>query len=176
MVRPFAFASLGLFCLGVIFSPASCAQDSSSAQSGVPAASASQPPEKKVWTNADVPELREGSPISTVGSNSKAGPADPRQPVANAAKHKDAKWYHDQIEKLQNQLAALNKKIAPLQAAVDGKSPGDGRVSTRPTYAHAGDWQADLAQLQKQRDDIEARINALQAQARRAGIPANALP
>jgi chaperonin cofactor prefoldin len=100
----------------------------------------------------------------------------PGQSAASTAKRRDAKWYRDQILKLQNQLPALNEKIAQLQAGIDGKATGDGKHSTRPLHAGAGDWRVELAQLQKQRDDIEARINTLQVQARRAGIPANALP
>ena len=167
---------LFLFVLAAVFPSVARAQDGSTPQPATTAPPAAQPEQKKVWTNEDIPDLREGSPISTVGSESAGGPAASERANSGAAKHKDAKWYRDQIEKLQNQLAALDKKIAPLQAAIDGKSPGDGKVSTRSTNAHAGDWQTDLAQLQKQRDDTDARITALRDQARRAGIPANALP
>lgn len=162
-------SGISLLCLVAVLSPAVRAQDSSPAPSA-------QPAEKKVWTNDDVSDLRAGSPISTVGTDSGSVSAMSGQSAAGTAKRRDAKWYRDQILKLQNQLPALNDKIAQLQAGIDGKATGDGKQSTRPLHAGAGDWQVELAQLQKQRDDIEARINTLQVQARRAGIPANALP
>jgi hypothetical protein len=38
------------------------------------------------------------------------------------------------------------------------------------------DWRDQLARLQKQRDDIVAKISALIDEARHNGVPANALP
>lgn len=170
MVR--ALSCLGLFCLAVIFSPAVRAQDSSSAQSAAPPPSAPQTAPKKVWTNDDVSDLRADSPISTVGS----GKGVPAKSGHASTGQKNAKWYHDQIAKLESQLPPLDDKIAQLQAGIDGKFTGDAKQSTRPAYAKGGDWRIELQQLQKQRGDIEARISVLQDQARRAGVPANALP
>jgi hypothetical protein len=118
-----------------------------------------------------VPALREDSTISTIGARPAAG-----TPHQTASGRRDAKWYADQITKLQGQLPAINGKIAQLQAGIDGKFTGDSQSSTRPKYATFGDWQIELAQLQKQRDDIGSRIDALRDQARRQGIPPNTLP
>jgi peptidoglycan hydrolase CwlO-like protein len=118
-----------------------------------------------------VPTLREDSTISTIGARPASGPVHKA-----TSSRQDAKWYSDQITKLEAQLPAINGKIAQLQAGINGKFTGDSQSSTRPKYATFGDWQIELAQLQKQRDDIQARIDALRDQARRQGIPPNVLP
>lgn len=137
--------------------------------------SAAQPAPKKVWTNEDVPVLREDSLISTVGksTNGQHNSASANRP---APATKDGKAYAAQITNLQTKLAPINDQIAQLQAGIDGKFTGDGQKSTRPTYAHADDWRDQLARLEKQRDDINARIDAIRDQARRAGVPPNTLP
>lgn len=166
---------LSALCLTVIFAQTARAQDNSSAPPAPQVPANADPAPKRVWTNDDVTDLRADSPISTVGSP-KGGPAKSGHASTGAPGQKDAKWYHDQMQKLQNQLPALDDKIAQLQAGIDGNFTGDSKTSTRPAYAKGGDWRTELAQLQKQRDDIETRISTLQDQARRAGIPANALP
>jgi len=139
------------------------------------AAQPAQPAPKKVWTNADVPTLRADSSISTVGKrpNGQRNSANANRP---APPTKDGKAYADQITNLQNKVAAINDQIVQLQSGIDGKFTGDGQKSTRPTYAHADDWRDQLARLEKQRDDINAHIDAIRDQARRAGVPPNSLP
>jgi hypothetical protein len=169
---------LSLICLSAIAVCASAAraQDGSSAQSeAVPTPVATQPAPKKVWTTEDLQALHDNSPVSTVGKPTGTQTTTPQAHTTPAARQ-NQKWYSDQITKFQAQLPRINDKIAQIQAAVDGKFTGDLQTSTRPRYAHLGDWQAELKQLQSKRDDIEAQINALRDQARRAGVSANRLP
>jgi len=169
-----ALSSLGALCLIAIFALSANAQDNS-APPPASAPSSSQPAEKKVWTNDDVGDLRADAPISTVGGS--AGKSSkPARASTGAQGPKNAQWYHDQIAKLEDQLPPLDAKIAQLQAGISGKFTGDGKESTRPSYGKFGDWTAELQDLQKKRDDIAAHASALRDQARRAGIPANALP
>lgn len=133
-----------------------------------------QPNSTTVWTNEDLSGLRGDS----VASNRAVAPPKPSatatKPSATAASRgKDAKWYHDQISKLQAQLPPLDAQISNYQAALAGK-PVD---STR-TYGwvRPADWSAQLAQLQQKRDDISNKITSLVDEARHKGIPANTLP
>jgi len=151
------------------------AQEGPSPTAGVQPSSAPEAPARKVWTNEDVPTLREDSTISTVGTSNSTRPASGAV-HRTAPSRQDVKSYSDQIAKLQAQLPAINEKIAQLQAGIDGKFTGDAQTSTRPKSVSAGSWQVELAQLQKQHDDIESKINALRDQARHQGIPPNALP
>lgn len=150
-------------------------QNSPAPNAQAPSDSGAQPAPKKVWTNEDVPVLREDSSISTVGkrTNGQHNSANANRP---APATKDGKAYAAQITELQKKLEPINDQIAQLQSGIDGKFTGDGQKSTRPTGVHADDWHDQLARLEKQRDDINAHIDAIRDQARRAGVPPNTLP
>ncbi|HYL67935.1 MAG TPA: hypothetical protein VEX69_02120 [Candidatus Limnocylindria bacterium] len=134
---------------------------------------ASQTPPKKVWTNEEMSSLDPHAGVSTVGNANSAKPG--AKPHANSKNH-DPKWYQDQIAKLQAQIPPLDKQIAELQAAIDGKPTGDAVKSTRPSGVKFDNWTSELAQYQKKRDDLLAQISVLQDQARHAGVAPNALP
>jgi hypothetical protein len=128
-------------------------------------------PVKRVWTNDDVGDLRGRSIISTVG------PATTKQPTAatkqNVANTETIRSYRDRILNLQKQLPNLDSKIAELQSTLNGNTVN----STR----HVGgtvidDWHVQLAKAQQQRDDLTAKISALQDQARHSGVPENQIP
>lgn len=137
--------------------------------------STAQPAPKKVWTNEDMNGLDPHAGVSTVG-NAPADSSKPGQKRPVNAKNRDAKWYRDQIAKLQAKLPPLDAQIAELQAAIDGKPTGDAIKSTRPRGVKADSWANELADLQKKRDDTVAQIAALQDEARHQGVAANTLP
>ena len=172
---------LGFLLLGLVGLLALCPRTARAQEPSSQPASAQTPPSEpeappqKIWTNEDVPALREDSTISTVGAPNSARSGS-RTVRRTPSGRQDAKYYSDQITKLQAQLPAINDKIAQLQAGIEGKFTGDSQTSTRPKSVSAGRWPVELAALQKQRDDIESRINALRDQARHQGIPPNALP
>jgi hypothetical protein len=132
------------------------------------------PTAKKIWTNDDVGDLRDHSVISTfsTASNKTAKPGD----KSGSSRSRDAKWYYDQIAKLEAQIPPLDSQIADLQAALDGIPTGDSKTSKRPNGVKGGDWRMEIADLQARRDDVVARISALQDEARHRGIPPEALP
>jgi chaperonin cofactor prefoldin len=181
MRRPLTLCA-GLLCLLAlaVCVPSAPAQDESSAQigaaqtTGAQTTAAPQVEPKKVWTNSDLEDLRANSPISTVGKQNAAQAT--RSATRSTPARNDQQWYSDQITKLQGQLPPIDQKIAELQAGIDGKFTGDSHSSARPRYAHFGDWKTELAELQKRRADIEARIDVLRDQARQAGIPSTLLP
>jgi hypothetical protein len=74
---------------------------------------------------------------------------------------------------LQEKLPPLDEQIAQLQAALNG----DTLNSTRHVGgAKIDDWHDELVRAQKQREDIVAKISALQDEARRNGVPPNLIP
>jgi hypothetical protein len=162
-----------------------CAQ-SATASTQPPQAPASQPasgqtsqtpqapqaPQKKVWTNENLGGSHSSNdsaaqPAWNSGSGESSGaPARPRS-------RKDAKWYRDQIAKLQAQLPPLDKSIVQLQAALEGKTLNE------PLHYggnRIGDWKEQLQQLQAKRQDIAEKITALEDEARHNGVATNALP
>lgn len=154
--------------------PQSAVQDSSAGNaSAAPApAQPAKTPAKRVWTDDDMNDLRSSSSISTVG-NAKSGSATPGAKLGATPRNKNAQYYHDQITRLQAQIPPIDKKMSALQDALEGKPVTEARQygGVKP-----GDWKDALAQLQKQRDDISAKIQALEDQARRSGIPDNQIP
>jgi hypothetical protein len=150
--------------------PAAQNSTGSSPSSAQPA----NPPAKHVWTDDDMGDLRSSSSISTVGnSHSNASKPGAKSANSNAPRSKTAQYYHDQIVRLQGQVPPLDEKISDLQAAIEGKPVTGSRTfgGVRPD-----DWKDELQRLQKQRDDIVAKIATLQDQARHNGVPENQIP
>lgn len=117
-------------------------------------------------------DLRDHAPISTIG-NSNAKSVKPADKPARPAKGKDPKWYVDQIHALQAKIPPLDDKIEGLKAALNGD-----QVTTVRQYGwvRPDDWRDQLQRLQKERDDIQAKISALEDQARHDGVAPNLLP
>jgi hypothetical protein len=135
--------------------------------------SGQQAPAKKVWTNDDVSDLRDQSVISSFGASKVKSSTRSQKPTS---KGKDANWYRNQITKLQAKVPPLNDQITELQAAIEGKPTGNGKESARPRGVKADSWQAEIDELQEQRDGILSQINALYDDARHNGIPDGDLP
>lgn len=164
-----AFAML-LFALGAT-STARAQTTSAPSQTPAPAQSQQQTPQKKVWTNDNL-----GGPHSQPSDTSASAQQNPNSSStapAKAKSKKDAKWYHDQIAKLQAQIPPLDKTIAELQAALEGKTfneplhYGGNRI---------GDWKEQLQQLQTKRQDTLDKIASLEDEARHNGVAPNELP
>jgi hypothetical protein len=129
-------------------------------------------PAKKVWTNEDVTDLRGVAPVSTVGSTDPTGGKKPKQ----AANNRSPRAYQAQIARLEGQIPSLDAQIAELQAAIDGKPTGDAKTSQRPRSVKADDWNVEMQELQKKKQDTLDQIAALKDEARHQGVPPNTLP
>lgn len=168
----FSFAALAalLFALGAT---STTRAQTTPAPTQTPAPAQSQPPtpQKKVWTNDNLAgshsQPSDASPPAQQNSNSTStAPAKPKS-------KKDAKWYHDQIAKLQAQIPPLDKTIAELQAALDGKTLNE---PLRYGGNRIGDWKEQLQQLQTKRQDTLDKIVSLEDEARHNGVPTNEIP
>jgi len=148
----------------------------SAAQNSTANSSTSQPAPKKVWTNEELSAQDPNTGISTVGkgTNNAAKRAVAARPVS--ANGRNAKWYQDQIARLQVKIPVFDSQIADLQAALDGKATGDGKKSARPYGVKMDDWSRELTELQQKREDMLDQISVLRDQARHNGVAPNALP
>jgi len=150
-------------------------QDTSAANNAQNTDSASQPakaPAKKVWTDDDMNDLRSNSSISTVGG-AKSNSSKPGVKPNAAPRNKTAQSYHDQITRLQAQIPPIDQKISDLQAALEGKPVSEARTYG---WSKPGDWKSAIEDLQKQKAEIQTKIQTLQDQARHAGVPDNQIP
>jgi hypothetical protein len=134
----------------------------------------STPTAQKVWTNEDVTALHD-EPISTFGKPN-AKPAKVPAGMKPGAAGQNSQQLLNEIKKLQGQIPSLDSQIAQLQAAIEGQPTGDAKTSARPYGVKLDSWQAQLAELQKKRDDTLMRIGVLQDQARHNGVPGNSIP
>jgi hypothetical protein len=131
-------------------------------------ATATQPADKKVWTNDDGRFHSPSSP-SANASTKPAGTANKPKPINNG---KNA-GYRAQITKLQGQIPPLDDKIAQLQAALNGQTTNAPRTYG---WSKPEDWHDALARYQKQREDIQAKISALEDEARHNVVPESEIP
>jgi len=167
------FAAVSFAIISFLFTaPTAFAQNDPAVPSQSPSQSSSpaptpQTPAKKVWTNDDIRSAKQPSP----DANAKpAGTVNKPKPNPKA---REAGWYRGQISKLQAQIPPLDEKISQLQAALSGQT-----VTSTRQYGgvRPDDWRDELSRYQKQRDDIDTKIAALQDQARHDGVPENELP
>ena len=168
----FSFAGFAmlLFALGAT---STTRAQTTSAPTQTPAPAQSQPPtpQKKVWTNDNLGGSQ--SHPNDTSASAQQNPNSSSTAPAKAKSNKGAKWYHDQIAKLQAQIPPLDKTIAELQAALDGKTLNE------PLHYggnRIGDWKEQLQKLQAKRQDTLDRIAVLEDQARHDGVATNALP
>ena len=116
-------------------------------------------------------EVHRDNAISTFSATNKK-PANAK-PAATAKANKDPKQYQDRILALQAKLPPLDEQIAQLQAALNGDTVN----STRHVGgAKIDDWRDELVRAQQEREDIVAKVSALQDEARRNGVPPNQIP
>ncbi len=145
---------------------------STPAAPGNPAKAVEPSPVKRVWTNDDLGGLHRDSSIPNF-SGTGAKPAKTSEKPAAGAKTRDAKRYQDQISALRAKLPPLDDKISQLQGVLNGDT-----VQSTRTYGgnKIDDWHVELVDLQKQREDIETKVSALQDEARHNGVPENQIP
>jgi uncharacterized protein YukE len=169
-IRPLFTALLSLTALAIALPLRAQDQQPATAPAATSDTSSapSQPATKKVWTNDDL------------GSNPAAGPATKptKEPKSKPAKTKpvagkNANYYRTQINRLNTQVAGIDKQIASYQAALNGEPPPNQGV--QEYHMHRGDWQAEIQKLSQQKQDLVGKINALEDEARHAGIEENQL-
>lgn len=170
--RPWALFAIAIPCL--IWVSASSAQNASSngqaAQATAPSApsdsSAPKSPQtpKKIWTNDDIADLRANSTISTVGDQKNV---TRRTNTWRPSSDDLVRSYRDQIDQLQARVAGIDKQIADLRGALNGKAV-DSTRKYEPLGGKIGDWNSQIDQLQKNRQDLLRQIDALETRLRQS--------
>jgi uncharacterized protein YukE len=124
------------------------------------ATTAPKPKAKKVWTNDDMGDVHQSSAVSVVGSQKKGNQPSSYSPPPGQSEYM-VKMYRQQIDQLQAQADAIDKQIANLQDAKNGKSVDSSRTYD-PWGGKQGDWNTQIAQLEKNRDNILKQIDQVQ--------------
>lgn len=148
--------------------PAAASDQSSSTEKKDSSAATAEAKPKKVWTNDDMGNLDHRGDVSVVG---KRQPPQNRynnghySPPAGQSEYM-VKLYRQQIDNLQQQSDSIDKQISNLQNAKNGKTV-DSTRTYNPWGGVQGDWNAQIAQLEKSKDNIQKQIDSIDEQIRR---------
>lgn len=126
---------------------------------------------KRVWTNDEISTV--GGNISVVGNSSSANTADSSSKsgsrATDSAQEKQIEQYRDQLRQLQAQLDSVDKKINDLRNFKADNSSASGGIDPRHGYTMTP--VADqIAQLEEKKKQIQAKIDAVEDEARKKGI------
>lgn len=139
---------LGFFLL-VFAAPCLLAgQSQNQAEPSQPAPQAKPAKPKKVWTEDDIGKLN--GPVSVVGQASA-----PRSPHSEKPASGDAAYYRERLEPLRAELQQIEDKRREIQTAKLGGRENIGRM---------------MEDLDTRKRKVQDRIDALEEQARKAGI------
>lgn len=117
---------------------------------------------KKVWTNDDMGDLRQNSTVSVVGKQKRNTQPNYYNPPAGQTEYM-VKMYRQQIDQLEAQANEIEKQIANLQNAKNGKIVDSSRAYD-PWGGKQGDWSTQIAQLEKSKENILKQIDSIQEQ------------
>ena len=125
------------------------------------------PKPKKVWTNDDMGDLHDPTSVSVVGKKKSSKPENNYRysPPPGQSEYM-LKMYRQQLDQLQAQADAIDKQISNLQAAKSGKTVDSTRTYD-PWGGRQGDWDAQIAQLQKRKASIQQQIDSVEEQIRK---------
>ena len=135
---------------------------------------------KKVWTNEEISTVSGG--ISVVGDSSASSAStstsgkstESDSGSGGSAKYKQVAAYRDQIQKLRAQIDAADKKISDLRNfKADNTSPSGG-INMNKGY-NMTPLEDQVKQLEEQKKQIQAKIDAVEDEARKNGIGAGEL-
>jgi len=127
---------------------------------------------KKVWTNENLSDA--GGTISVVGDtrNAAKSPArtDQKSTSDNAVDPRAISGLRQQLEKLQAQLADVDRQLADLKDFSKGSSKGSGGIQRNTWEYNSSSVDEQLRTLQANRNQIQAAIDSVYDNARKRGI------
>ncbi len=145
--------------------PAAASQTSSTDKKDSTAQTPAAKP-KKVWTNDDMGDLHQNSTVSVVGKQKRNTQPNYDYSPPPGQTESMVKMYRQQIDQLQAQADAIDKQISNLQDAKSGKTV-DSTRKYDPWGGKQGDWDSQIAQLQKNKDNILKQIDSVETQIRK---------
>ena len=139
---------------------------------------------KKVFTDEDLPSLKDGG-LSVVGDQPPAdapadgekAPAKPASPaVAGKEAAKDPKseaYWRERAGKIHSQMNDVDQQIATLQDEMKkgGNLAVDPKSGLNQNVIYFEDRSAKLKALEKKKAELQAQMDALEEEARRADVP-----
>jgi len=165
MLRSFALALMA--ALFAAFSAAAQSPDPASSQSASQSQDSTAPADtqkpKKVWTNDDV---KTAGPVSVVG--------DPKsKPKTSGPKAVNVSYVasvRKQLEKLQKQVADIDKQLTDLKNFSEGDPSNNASgIKLNKSY-NREPIEVQMRALQDQKADLQAKIDALLDEARKKGV------
>ena len=134
-----------------------------------------RPPAKKVYTNDDLGGGRRGD-VSVVGNSKAAGKAGKSTAANNEPKNEQ--YWRGRAQKLRSQMAEVDRQIAQMTPANQTSgSATTGSTSSSPAplsaYSNASHARAGvpLERLQNRKAELQAQMDQLEEEARKAGVP-----
>ena len=142
--------------------PAAANDPSASTDTKDASASGTAEKPKKVWTNDDMGSLDHHSDVSVVGKRKPPQPTyHPNSYPRRGNAEYMVQYYRQQIDYMQQQADQIDKQISTLQDAKNGKTV-DSQRTYNPWGGVQGDWNAQIAQLQKNKDNVLQQIDSLE--------------
>jgi len=132
---------------------------------------------KKVYTNDDLRGMQRGD-VSVVGGGKATGKAPASAAASNDKKNQQ--YWHDRAQKLRNQMAEVDRQIAQAAGATQSNGGANGTNGPNPappppsTYTLGARSRAanQIQNLENRKAQIQAQIDQMEEEARRAGVPA----
>lgn len=132
-------------------------------------------PAKKVWTNDNLEGLSSTSSVSVVGSASTSrGDASGRNTATASAQDKLVQRYHERLAPLRAEIERLDAEIKKMQDfRKDGSGSTGGVNLSQRRYSISP--ENNIQQYEKRKVELQKKIDDIEDQARRDGIPPGAL-
>jgi len=150
------------------------------APAATPSAAARRKP--KIWSNDEIEMLVRGQKVSVLGEASAAaafaeeaapaeagaeGEAAPAEPLP--PKEQTPEYWQERLKPLREELAKVEQELQQLRS-------GEGRAASNAVSINANDLGPNvddvIQQLERRRGELQQKIEGIQDEARRMGIPA----
>jgi hypothetical protein len=136
----------------------------------------------KVWSNDDIELLVRGQKVSVMGeAAAEAAPGEEAAPATVAAEEAEAtpaplppkeqtpEYWQERLKPLREELAKIDQELQALRS-------GEGRAASNAVTITASDLGPNvddvIQQLERRRGETQQKIQGIQDEARRLGIPA----
>ena len=150
------------------------------APAATPSAAARRKP--KIWSNDEIEMLVRGQKVSVLGeASAAAAPAEEAAPAEPGAegeaapaeplppKEQTPEYWQERLKPLREELAKVEQELQQLRS-------GEGRAASNAVSINANDLGPNvddvIQQLERRRGELQQKIEGIQDEARRMGIPA----
>lgn len=140
----------------------------------------------KLWLNEDIDRLRGGGSVNVLGTASASEAtsaateeAAPEEAAAPAEERKSLPPKEDTAEYWQEQLKPLRDELAKVEAQLQSLRQGQGKAASNQisltTDAAGAEVQDTIRRLEQRRTELQLKIEDVQREAKRKGVPPGAV-